>query len=204
MKIRSAVIAAISGLLSVAGLAPAQASTTFTYTGADFVLCNNISDCTSENLTGSFTTSLTGTDVEGLSNVDITSTLTALSFNSAAGSATLSFPYLDVIFSTDSNGAVTHWDMKFCSTVGCISPTTGTFTLIHSNGPLGDDFVTTDTCATYCNPIVQGSNPRPGSWTVTMDSAVPEPASWIMMLLGFGGIGASLRARRKQAAAIPA
>jgi hypothetical protein len=32
-------------------------------------------------------------------------------------------------------------------------------------------------------------------------TAVPEPATWAVMLVGFGGIGASIRARRKQVAA---
>ena len=31
--------------------------------------------------------------------------------------------------------------------------------------------------------------------------AVPEPATWAMMLVGFGGLGAAMRSRRKQAAA---
>ncbi|WP_332768638.1 PEPxxWA-CTERM sorting domain-containing protein [Phenylobacterium sp.] len=30
-------------------------------------------------------------------------------------------------------------------------------------------------------------------------SAVPEPATWAMMLMGFGGLGAALRSRRKRA-----
>jgi hypothetical protein len=33
---------------------------------------------------------------------------------------------------------------------------------------------------------------------------VPEPATWVMMLAGFGGLGAALRSRRKQAAAATA
>jgi hypothetical protein len=36
-------------------------------------------------------------------------------------------------------------------------------------------------------------------WSIT--SAVPEPASWALMLLGFGGLGAALRSRRRMAAA---
>lgn len=31
--------------------------------------------------------------------------------------------------------------------------------------------------------------------------AVPEPATWIMMLIGFGGLGAAMRSRRKPAPA---
>jgi hypothetical protein len=34
------------------------------------------------------------------------------------------------------------------------------------------------------------------SGTASFDSAVPEPATWAMMLLGFAGIGMSLRRRR--------
>lgn len=37
-----------------------------------------------------------------------------------------------------------------------------------------------------------------------LSSAVPEPSTWAMMLLGFGAIGASMRRRRHRASAIPA
>ena len=36
-----------------------------------------------------------------------------------------------------------------------------------------------------------------GTLTISVDGAVPEPASWAMMLGGFGAIGGALRARRK-------
>jgi len=35
----------------------------------------------------------------------------------------------------------------------------------------------------------------------SIEAGVPEPAVWGMMLVGFGGMGAAMRARRKQAAA---
>lgn len=34
-----------------------------------------------------------------------------------------------------------------------------------------------------------------------LTSAVPEPGTWAMMILGLGGVGAALRSRRQQAAA---
>lgn len=39
-----------------------------------------------------------------------------------------------------------------------------------------------------------------GLGSVTLGGAVPEPASWAMMILGFLGIGGALRARRRQTA----
>jgi hypothetical protein len=39
-----------------------------------------------------------------------------------------------------------------------------------------------------------------GAYTITV-SAIPESATWAMMLVGFGGLGAAIRARRKPIAA---
>jgi hypothetical protein len=36
---------------------------------------------------------------------------------------------------------------------------------------------------------------------VGIDGGIPEPAAWALMLIGFGGIGASLRAARRKAGA---
>jgi len=38
----------------------------------------------------------------------------------------------------------------------------------------------------------------------TLTGGIPEPASWALMIMGFGGIGASLRARRRVSAAATA
>lgn len=35
---------------------------------------------------------------------------------------------------------------------------------------------------------------------VNLSGAVPEPASWALMILGFGGVGATIRSRRRQLA----
>ena len=36
------------------------------------------------------------------------------------------------------------------------------------------------------------------------NGGVPEPAAWAMMLLGFGGVGATVRARRVRQAPVAA
>jgi PEP-CTERM motif len=43
---------------------------------------------------------------------------------------------------------------------------------------------------------------NPGDFGTVTITAVPEPATWIMILLGFGGIGYMLRGSRKEAGAI--
>jgi subtilisin-like proprotein convertase family protein len=40
-----------------------------------------------------------------------------------------------------------------------------------------------------------------GSWTLSLSSpGIPEPATWAMMILGFGGVGATMRSVRRRAA----
>ena len=38
--------------------------------------------------------------------------------------------------------------------------------------------------------------------TVSLSSAVPEPATWALMLIGFGGLGAAIRVRRSSLAVV--
>jgi len=44
-------------------------------------------------------------------------------------------------------------------------------------------------------------NNNSGQFNVTLTGVVPEPATWAMMLVGFGGLGAVMRSRRKLAVA---
>jgi hypothetical protein len=61
--------------------------------------------------------------------------------------------------------------------------------------------VATVTGQTYdLNFLLLGSNEVPSEVFATA-SAVPEPATWTLALVGFGGLGAALRSRRRAALA---
>ena len=56
----------------------------------------------------------------------------------------------------------------------------------------------------FVNIFFDGDTPDAftGKWLTTFSGpGVPEPASWAMMLMGFGGLGAVLRRRRPVALA---
>jgi hypothetical protein len=53
--------------------------------------------------------------------------------------------------------------------------------------------------------VVNGKSGGNGSFSGTLSfalTAMPEPASWAMMIVGFGGIGAMLRRRRREGPAV--
>ena len=67
------------------------------------------------------------------------------------------------------------------------------------NGGFGSSSV-----GSYFSPTCGGEicgYPLSGAVTLGLGSAVPEPATWAMMLVGFGGLGAAMRTRRRSAAA---
>lgn len=67
------------------------------------------------------------------------------------------------------------------------------------NGGFGSSSV-----GSYFSPTCGGEicgYPLSGSVTLGAISATPEPASWAMMLVGFGGLGAAMRTRRRTATA---
>lgn len=87
----------------------------------------------------------------------------------------------------------------FVPTAGFTGPGLDTYDLVNSFGPIPVSF--------YLLPSLDVINNGPEidftSITGATFSAVgiPEPATWAVMLAGFGGLGAALRARRKPVAA---
>ncbi len=63
----------------------------------------------------------------------------------------------------------------------------------------GFTFVATGATSTIRLAAVTDSNAGVFFDTVSVTGGVPEPASWALMILGFGGVGAVLRSRRRAA-----
>jgi len=76
---------------------------------------------------------------------------------------------------------------------------------LANEAPFGfTQFSFTATASTTSTPLRFTFRDDPGFWAIDDISvqeaiaAVPEPATWMMMLLGFGAIGASMRFRRRR------
>ena len=143
----------------------------------------------------------------------------AFSFNSTLG------PAANFSFTLDSSPTVASFDSTMFQSNGVkvdIGGTTASdnisFFIFDSGGGLSDVFSSggNNNFDLYGAQLFSGSTDHPmfsagsfdllsssgaaaGSLTI---SAVPEPATWAMMLIGFGAMGASLRRRPRRALAI--
>ncbi|WP_308515434.1 FxDxF family PEP-CTERM protein [Sphingomonas flavescens] len=109
--------------------------------------------------------------------------------------------------STSSPG-VTFSGGTMTQLLGCAADFTGcttgaVFSLLVGTGPVPPAGTTlylapTQLAAGNYRLTVNGTGPGNGSFTgnVTIRPAVPEPATWAMMLLGFGATGLMMRRRR--------
>jgi hypothetical protein len=123
----------------------------------------------------------------GSSNVNSTGTLALLD---AAGN-----PLYTSNVKTDDEGSA-HFGQDFNTTDFTALPSTVTFSGLRYVGTLNHYDDPTVSVRTYADPqVVFG-----GSDAIVTGGGVPEPATWGLMLVGFGGLGAVLRRRRGQAA----
>ena len=105
--------------------------------------------------------------------------------------------------------------------VGSYSGSNVTGTITHDDGASVFDYTGANACTPACtagetSQITESFALPSGSHSFSVDyvegngspsvleldvSSVPEPATWAVMLAGFGGLGVAMRSRRKQAAA---
>ena len=95
-------------------------------------------------------------------------------------------------------------DLVFTYTGPNFQTTGGPFpAIIHFDGLSADSIFGARTPGSFAASAVQNVGPLAGSVTYNVGqveipfAAVPEPASWTMMIVGFLGLGASLRLRRR-------
>jgi hypothetical protein len=101
---------------------------------------------------------------------------------SAGNQSNLSFS--QAFTALNANGETSVWQTETFSFVA-----QGTSSTLAFAGNKGDAFIGLDNVAVSCD----------GDCVGTTAGGVPEPASWALMMLGFGGMGAVLRSRRRGA-----
>lgn len=197
--IRAKFLAGMLAIFSLAFASHASAATLFSYTGNNFTVCfgNYSPGCTSERVSATFSTSLTGSQLANLNNADISASLVAFDFSAIDQIATESNSYDDryryFFLSTDAAGNIVNWHMEFGNNNGSYIATINMPTNIRDGVRNCRSFGGT-ICFDADDAYVQDA----GVWAV---SGVPEPATWAMLVIGFGAIGGMMRWRRREALA---
>jgi hypothetical protein len=181
--------------IAVSAAASASANVVYDYTGNDYTsyagtytgtekvtLTITLASALGANITQVYADPLSFLISDGVQT--ITNTTPGVSFSA--------------LFSTNAAGTITNWDIytQFYDAIARV------YDHIESNNSIG--FFPYDYAAHGVNPD-DGSYGRsgvPGEWTVT--AAVPEPSTWAMMILGFGGVGFMAYRRKSKPALLAA
>ena len=173
MKFRTFLTLGLASALSAAAFAANALTYTFSYVdGADSV-------------SGFFVTDATGTATSGFATFDTTE-LGDFSASLFPGAGSDSSFIYDNLFPVDNPG------LLFENATTEIN--------IFTNVPILAGLGSTPDVNFYAGPINSGVY-NISDTTGTLTIAVPEPAVWAMMLVGFGGIGTTMRRRRAIATA---
>lgn len=131
---------------------------------------------------------------------------TAVQYNVLSFSVTAGGSYDFLLTGVDPAG----WDTFLTLYSGSFDPSAGLTNALIAN----DDFPTIglsgfsyalDTGTSYFAVVSGFGNDDAGAWdlqitgpgTAILSGAIPEPATWGLMILGFGAVGGAMRARRK-------
>ena len=89
----------------------------------------------------------------------------------------------------------------FVTTSGFTGPGLDTYNLLGNFGPIPVTFFMLPDLVVTNGPEIDFTSITGATFSVAGVAGVPEPAAWTVMLAGFAGLGAALRARRKPAPA---
>jgi hypothetical protein len=168
----------IAAALSAMAPASSSADVIYTYTGNDFQAASGPYTLT-DKVTGTFELAAPlGNSVgpvsitpEAFSFTDGVNTITNLNDD---GQANQFFAFIK----TDQSGIIIEWDILLNGAGGQLIESD------HQFDAAGGTFTSTDQGVS--NGGSANNDGAPGIWAVT--TAVPEPSTWAMMLLGFAGI----------------
>ena len=137
----------------------------------------------------------------------------ALSYRASGGQAESTITNLDYVggfkqieLSTNALGAITtfHFHVVGQNLVLPNAPNFLDFNFQGFNGALSAEnllFYRNDAHFNYGNADCANANCGGGGFTVQLGGGVPEPATWALMVMGFGAVGLGLRRRRETVAA---
>ena len=173
--------AAVALALALASAPSAEASVTYTYSGKLFTAAS-APYSTADSVTGSVT-------LASALAVGVRTFYSPTSFSFSDGVQTISNANATNTvfqFGTDGSGQIADWQVQVrdgSNFIGTVNIFTNVVDVGSQGSPEGESFT-------------------PGTWSVAAAppiNGVPEPATWAMMLVGFGGLGAVMRARRRMA-----
>ncbi len=178
-KLPAVLVTACAAILAAA---PARAAVVYNYNGNDFTSVFAPGYTTSDKITGTLT--LSSALPASLSTLtDETALVTAYSFSDGVNTFTTGCcgtgNQTIFEFMTDASGAITSWVV----------------TLETNDNHTGDLTTELTFDQSLVGGVLGGSNEEsPGVWSLQSGtSAVPEPSTWMLLLLGFGAMGWRLR-----------
>lgn len=179
-------LGAIAATVSFAAAPSAHAAQYLTITGPSGTFGDDNVTCANNGVTCSFDRTFTFTTPTGfnLASADISSILTGNNFATNIDFSTVTFN--GVNFNTILTGT-----QEFRNLLNQSIVAGGTNTLFVA-GIVGAPNSTTPANASFTGNLSFAS----------VNSAVPEPATWAMMMLGFGGMGFAMRRRNRTSARI--
>lgn len=199
---------------------PSQAATVVyggnTYNSGDSIVFNLVG-VQYPGSTGTLTLTFTGTsgnDYDFTYSLLNTSTdphtnISGFGFDVSGATVDLATTTSTGTYATISSGSISGgYKVDICATAGsnCAGGSNGGPTPGGTaSGTLDLEFTSLPSSFTLTQPVIRMQNTGPrgnGSDVGIPVGAVPEPATWALMLLGFGGLGMTMRRRRRTAGAL--